>query len=92
MNRLSAGLLVLLAALAGTATAVKGEAGSGSRCAQLQLDAAYADDVNRTLTERQDVWGNELLRSPDGPTYDGVRRYLHPLMLVGVQGALDPWP
>jgi len=83
------GLLVLLAAVAGAAAAVSGEAGHGAPCSS-QLDQAYAADVNRTLTERQDVWGNALLRSPDGPTYDGVRNYLHPLMLVGRPAGLRP--
>jgi hypothetical protein len=84
------GLLVLLAAVAGAAVAVTGEAGHGTSCLQPQLDQAYADDVNTTLTQRQDVWGNALLRSPDGPTYEGVRSYLHPLMLVGRPAGIRP--
>jgi hypothetical protein len=83
------GLLVLLAAVAGAAAAVTGEAGHGAPCSP-QLDETYAADVNRTLTERQDTWGNALLRSPDGPTYDGVRNYLHPLMLVGRPAGIRP--
>ncbi|MDX6491450.1 MAG: hypothetical protein QOD43_1695, partial [Gaiellaceae bacterium] len=83
------GQLVLLAAVAGAAAAVTGEAGHGALCSP-QLDQAYAADVNRTLSERQDVWGNALLRSPDGPTYDGVRNYLHPLMLVGRPAGIRP--
>ena len=46
--------------------------------------------MNSTLTQRQDVWGNALLRSPDGPTYEGVRSYLHPLMLVGRPAGIRP--
>ena len=46
--------------------------------------------MNTTLTQRQDVWGNALLRSPDGPTYEGVRSYLHPLMLVGRPAGIRP--
>lgn len=84
------GLLVLLAAVAGAAVAVTGEAGHGTSCLQPQLDQGYANDVNSTLTERQDVWGNALLRSPDGPTYEGVRSYLHPLMLVGRPAGIRP--
>jgi hypothetical protein len=83
------GLLVLLTAVAGAAAAVTGEAGHGAPCSP-QLDETYAADVNRTLTERQDTWGNALLRSPDGPTYDGVRNYLHPLMLVGRPAGIRP--
>jgi hypothetical protein len=84
------GLLVLLAAVAGAAVAVTGEAGHATSCLQPQLDQSYADDVNTTLTQRQDVWGNALLRSPDGPTYEGVRSYLHPLMLVGRPAGIRP--
>ena len=84
------GLLVLLVALAGTAAAVSVEAGGGPLCAKRKADAAYMDGVNETLAAHQDVWGNELLRSPDGPTYAGVRRYLHPLMLVGRPAGLGP--
>ena len=84
------GLIVVLAAVATAAAAVSGEAGHGAACLQPQLDQSYADDVNSTLTQRQDVWGNALLRSPDGPTYDGVRTYLHPLMLVGRPAGIRP--
>ena len=84
------GLIVLLAAVGTAAAAVTGEAGHGAVCLQPQLDQAYADDVYRTLSARQDVWGNALLRSPDGPTYEGVRSYLHPLMLVGRPAGIRP--
>jgi hypothetical protein len=84
------GLLVLLAAAAATAAAVTGEAGRGSRCSEKQLDAAYTDAVNSALGGAQDVWGNALIQSPEGPTYDGVRRYLHPLMLVGRPAGIRP--
>ena len=84
------GLIVLLVAVAGAAAAVRGEAGHRAACLQPQLDQAYAEDVNRTLTERQDVWGNALLRAPDGPTYEGVTNYLHPLMLVGRPAGIRP--
>jgi hypothetical protein len=84
------GLLVLLAALAGIAAAVSVEAGSRAPCSKPKTDAAYADGVNGTLAARQDVWGNALLRSAQGPTYAGVRRYLHPLMLVGRPAGLGP--
>ena len=83
-------MLVLLAAVAGAAAAVTGEAGHGVRCSQPLPDEAYAAEVNRTLADRQDVWGNALLGSPDGPTYDGVRKYLHPLLLVGRPAGLRP--
>ena len=84
------GLVALVVALAGTATAVAGKSRTASSCAPLQLDAAYSDSVFGALAAKQDVWGEQLLRSPEGPTYEGVRRHLHPLMLVGRPAGLKP--
>jgi hypothetical protein len=36
----------------------------------------------RTLRAKEDVWGNELLATPGGPTFAGARRYLKPLLLA----------
>lgn len=81
-------LVGVVVALAGTVAAVGGQArvGKQASCPAQGVDPAYAARVNAALASTQDVWGNELLRSPSGPTYPGVRRYLHPLMLVG-----PPW-
>ena len=46
----------------------------------------HARRVERALRARQDVWGNQLLRSRTGPTYDAVRRYLPPLVLARAPG------
>lgn len=48
------------------------------------------DSVHVALAQHEDVWGNALLASPSGPTYDGVRKLLHPLMLVGRPAGLKP--
>ena len=53
-------------------------------------DSAYTDAVLGALAAGKDVWGNELLGSPDGPTYAGIHRYLHPLMVVGRPAGLGP--
>jgi hypothetical protein len=84
------GLLILLVAVGGTAAAITDGATPAPRCAQPKFDTAYRDGVNNALAARQDLWGNELLRSHDGPTYAGVRRYLHPLMLVGRPAGIRP--
>jgi hypothetical protein len=83
-------LALLLAALVGSATAVRGEARrtDSQPCPAVQDDPAYDYAVNSALAAKQDVWGNELLRSPGGPTYEGVQRHLHPLMLVGPPSGL----
>jgi hypothetical protein len=46
--------------------------------------------VNSALAARQDVWGNELLRAPGGPSYARAAAYLHPLMLVGPPSGDSP--
>src|SRR5262249_11993912 len=76
------------ALLFGAATAVAGGGGHGANpsCQPPQADPGYDAAVEAALAARQDVWGNQLLRSADGPTYDGVRRYLHPLLLVDPPG------
>ena len=45
-----------------------------------RADAGVAAQIERALRAKRDVWGEALLASPTGPTYDGVRRYLPPLL------------
>ena len=76
------------------AVAVAGCAGSSvevgdralPRCQERAPAPGHARRVERALGARQDVWGNELLRSRTGPTYDAVRRYLPPLVLARAPG------
>jgi len=63
------------------ATADRAERLRVSACPQQAVGAAYTKRVLRTLRAGGDVWGNALLRSREGPTYEGVRRYLKPLLL-----------
>ena len=51
-----------------------------------QLDRATSQRVDRALRAKQDVWGTELLAAPGGPTYEGVRRVLTPLLFAGAPG------
>ena len=81
------GALVFLAA---SASAAAGGGRAGSPCAALRYDRTYVDGVHVALAQHEDVWGNALLDSPSGPTYDGVRKLLHPLMLVGRPAGLKP--
>ena len=87
-----AALVAVLVAFAATAAAVGGQArvGGDGSCPPQQLDPSYAARVNAALGARQDVWGNELLRAPGGPTYARVQAYLHPLMLVGPPSGDSP--
>lgn len=78
-------LVAILVAAAAT-TAGGGQArvsGGDGSCPPQQVDAPYAARVNAALAARQDAWGNDLLRTPGGPTYARVAAFLHPLMLVG---------
>jgi hypothetical protein len=44
------------------------------------VDRRAAAQVERALRAKRDVWGEELLATAAGPTFDGVRRYLPPLL------------
>ncbi|HEY6151658.1 MAG TPA: hypothetical protein VIW19_14145 [Gaiellaceae bacterium] len=83
--------VLLLAAVAATVAAgSQARVGAGAWCAPQQVDPAYAARVNAALSARQDVWGNDLLRTPGGPTYARAAAYLHPLMLVGPPSGDSP--
>jgi hypothetical protein len=67
--------------LAACASAAGQSPGSGaSTCSPPPLSRAYVQRVDSALRARQDVWGNELLASKSGPTYEGAMRYLNPLL------------
>ena len=51
-------------------------------CPQLRAGSGYAGGVLRVLRAKQDVWGNELIARPNGPTYAAVRRLLKPLLFA----------
>lgn len=84
------GLAGLAIALIATAGAAAGHGRTASACAPLQADSAYVEAVYAALAAREDVWGERLVASPHGPTYDAVQRLLHPLLLVGRPAGLKP--
>jgi len=84
------GLAVLAVASSGAASALAGGGRSVSACAALHSESTYDAGVFNALAAREDVWGDELLHSPEGPTYQGVHDRLHPLMLVGKPAGLKP--
>jgi len=80
------GSALLLAAIIGTGLGPTGEQARRANrvsCPRERLSPGYARAVDRALSAKRDVWGNALLRSAGGPTYEGVRRYLKPLLLAG---------
>jgi hypothetical protein len=73
-------LAALAAALALAAVALPGSpAEAAPRCVD-RASPAYAGSVLRALRSKRDLWGEQLLRRPGGPTYAAVRRLLKPLM------------
>ena len=49
------------------------------RCALPRADDAYVAATRRVLQARRDVWGEQLLRAPAGPTYAAAHRLLPPV-------------
>ena len=87
-SALAAILIGLAATAVGGAQARVG--GAQASCPPEQIDASYAARVNAALSARQDVWGNDLLRAPGGPSYARAAAFLHPLMLVGPPAGDSP--
>jgi hypothetical protein len=83
-------LVLTTSALAvSTAASAGARIGAVPSCPPQQVNAGYKEVVNAALAAKQDVWGNGLMRS-GGPSYEGVRQYLHPLMLVGPPQGVAP--
>jgi hypothetical protein len=76
--------LVLIATLAlspGASTAGIAQR-AREACPEPALSSRYVSRVDRALRAGQDLWGNELLAAPGGPTYERVARYVRPLLLA----------
>src|SRR5438552_17380590 len=71
----AAGVALLVLA----ATAGRAHTAATSSCAPRFASAAYSGEIERAVASGRDVWGSELLRARDGPTYAGARRFLTPL-------------
>lgn len=84
-RRAQAVLLAGLAAVAGGSLPARTETAPGA-CPAPPISRAYVQRVDRALRAGKDVWGNELLAAPGGPTYEGVRRYVTPVLFAGAPG------
>jgi hypothetical protein len=69
--------LVPLLALA--ALAVAAPAHAAARCEAPKAGARYTARVTAALRAGRDVWGEQLLRAPNGPTVAAAGRFLAPL-------------
>ena len=50
-----------------------------SRCTVPKASAAYAGAVAKATRSGRDIWGEKLLRSPAGPSYEAAARHLAPI-------------
>ena len=89
-RRARLGLAGLLLALAASASAVAGHGRTASDCAPLRAAPAYVDAVYGALAAKEDVWGDQVVGSRQGPTYGAVRGRLNPLLSVGRPAGLKP--
>ena len=86
-RRLAVTSLFVLPAFAALAGGVEtARAATPSPCADPRASASHTMRVESALRAGQDVWGEALLRAPDGPTYAGARRYLPPLLYARAPG------
>jgi len=81
--RAAAALALSLALLAGVGFATTSQPERRVRCEPLLLRGGYVVSVNAALRSKMDVWGNQALARPEGPTYRNVKGFLTPLLLVG---------
>ncbi|RSS81119.1 hypothetical protein [Streptomyces sp. WAC06614] len=85
---------VLLALVATSMQATGVSEGGGGPCpagvAQPRLTSEYKSGVETALRSKEDIWGEKVLASRNGPTYDNVKGYLTPLMYVRQPVHLGP--
>jgi len=55
-------------------------------CAAPRATAAHTNRVAQALRTHHDVWGNQLLSAPDGPSYTAAQRLLPPLFYARAPG------
>src|SRR5437763_5298443 len=70
--------VVVLAAAGGAAA----ERSAGPACAAPRATSAYTARTLAALRAHTDVWGNQLLAAPGGPSYARASRYLKPLLFA----------
>jgi hypothetical protein len=72
-----AGVLAIMApSAAGTSV---GRSPPGA-CPPPKAQPAYANRIRQALSSTHDLWGEKLIAAPGGPTYEGARRYVAPLL------------
>jgi pimeloyl-ACP methyl ester carboxylesterase len=79
-------IAALVAAVAVVVGRAEQAATKTSGCAPPRATAGHASRVERALRTHHDLWGNALLRAPDGPSYEAARRLLPPLLYARAPG------
>ena len=80
--RLLAGAALVAVALTALLVGSGQARDAADRCSRPTLQPGYVGTVVQALRAKEDIWGNELLAAPGGPTYAGAQRYLKPLLLA----------
>jgi len=88
----SALLATALALVAAGSASGRERSAAAANCPAVRAGPADAARVLRALASGPDVWGDALLRAPNGPTYEGARRYLGPLLLARAAGKTSLTP
>ena len=82
--------MLAIAALVAAVAVVGGRAEQAATktpsCLPLRATAAHTSRVERALRTQHDLWGNQLLNAPDGPSYEAARRLLPPLLYARAPG------
>jgi hypothetical protein len=72
-------IAALVAAVAVVGGRAEPAATKTASCSPPRATTAHTNRVARVLRTHHDVWGNQLLSAPDGPSYAAARRLLPPL-------------
>jgi pimeloyl-ACP methyl ester carboxylesterase len=78
------GITVVAAAIAGARP--EPAATRTPSCAAPRATSAHTNKVQRALRTHHDLWGNQLLSAPDGPSYAAAQRLLPPLFYARAPG------
>jgi hypothetical protein len=82
-----AGIAVAAAVLACVLPAAGGTGSpSATTCPAPTRDSMLEKRIDTALRAGRDIWGEALVESPQGPTYEGARRYLPPLLFARAAG------
>jgi hypothetical protein len=82
LSSVAAGMTLVAAFVLAGGAADARNAATSRACSGGHLSGAYAASVRHVLRAGRDLWGERLLRSRSGPTYEGVAARLKPLLFA----------